>query len=84
MNSKQRKTLEQLFDSPVRNNIEWRDVERLIVGVGGEVLQGGGSRVRILVGKQSLNIHTPHPRKELKPYQVRAIRQLLEEQEITP
>ena len=84
MNSKQTKTLERLFDNPVRNNINWVDVVSLILAVDGVIEQGNGSRVRLSIGEQSLNIHTPHPQKELKPYQVRAIRKLLSEQGIEP
>lgn len=84
MNSHQQKTLQSLFDNPVKKNIKWADVERLIVGVQGQIIQGDGSRVRIVFGEQSLNIHTPHPQKELKPYQVRAIRKLLTEQGLIP
>jgi len=79
MNSKQRKTFEKIFDNPVRKNIKWTDVEKLIVGVGGNIKQGDGSRIRIDLAEYSLNIHTPHPHKELKPYQVRAIRKLFVE-----
>ena len=84
MNSKQQKTLKSLFDDPVKKNIKWTDVEKLIVGVDGQIRQGEGSRIRIVLGEQSLNIHTPHPQKELKPYQVRAIRKLFIERGIEP
>ncbi|MCZ6804574.1 MAG: type II toxin-antitoxin system HicA family toxin [Proteobacteria bacterium] len=84
MNSKQAKTLQKLFDDPIRNNIDWTHIASLIRAVGGVIEQGNGSRVRILIGEQSLNIHTPHPQKELKPYQIRAIRNLLSEQGIEP
>ena len=82
MNSKQQKTLKSLFDNPVKKDIKWTDVEKLIVGVGGHIRQGDGSRVRIVLGEQSLNIHTPHPLNELKPYQIRAIRKLFIERGI--
>lgn len=84
MNSKQAKTLAKLFDDPVRNNINWVDVVSLIRAVDGMIEQGQGSRVRIVIDEQSLNIHSPHPQKELKPYQVRAVRKLLSEQGIEP
>ena len=84
MNSKQRKTLKTLFEDPVLRNIRWNDVAGLIRAIGGVIAQGDGSRVRILIGDRSLNIHTPHPQKELKPYQIRAIRNLLSEQGFTP
>lgn len=84
MNSKHQKTLKSLFDDPVKKNIKWSDVEKLIVGVEGQIRQGDGSRIRIGLGEQFLNIHTPHPQKELKPYQVRAIRKLFIERGIEP
>ena len=76
MNNKNRKTLQNIFENPVRNNIQWMDVEKLVFALGGTINQGNGSRVRIVVGGVSLNIHTPHPQKELKPYQVRKLREL--------
>ena len=76
MNNKNRKTLQNIFENPVKNNIQWRDVEKLVFTLGGTINQGNGSRVRIVVGGVSLNIHTPRPQKELKPYQVRKLRDL--------
>ena len=84
MNSKQQKIFASLFDKPVKKNIKWSDIEKLIAGVGGQISQGDGSRVRIVLREQSLNIHTPHPQKELKPYQIRAIRKLFIDQGIEP
>ena len=76
MNSRHKKTLASLFFTPIKKNIKWSDVEKLIGAVGGEIKQGDGSRIRINISNQSLNIHTPHPQKELKPYQVRALKKL--------
>ncbi len=45
--------------------------------MGGTVTQGDGSRVRFDFDSVSLNIHSPHPQKELKRYQVKAIREFL-------
>lgn len=82
MNSKQKNTLSSLFTNPVKKTIKWPDVEKLLTALGGEVRQGDGSRVRIILGDGSLNIHSPHPNNELKPYQVRAIRILLDNEGI--
>lgn len=84
MNNNQQKTLKSLFDNPVKKNIKWTDVEKLIISVQGRISQGDGTRIRIVIGEQSLNIHTPHPHKELKPYQIRAIRKLFIEQGLVP
>jgi hypothetical protein len=77
MNKKQRKIYDALFAEPIRRNIVWDDVVGLIKGIGGTVIQGDGSRVRFDLNDISLNIHSPHPQKELKRYQVKAIRELL-------
>jgi hypothetical protein len=77
MNNKQRKTLDAIFTDPVLTNIVWNDVVSLIKGLGGTVLQGDGSRVRFDLNGVSLNIHSPHPQKELKRYQVKAVRDFL-------
>ncbi len=77
MNSKQKKALERIFTDPVLKNIKWTDVKTLVEALKGNIKQGNGSRVRIVLNERSLNIHTPHPGNELKPYQVRALRELL-------
>jgi hypothetical protein len=77
MNRKQRNTYDALFAEPIRCNIAWSDVVSLIKALGGEVIQKEGSRVRFDLKGISLNIHSPHPQKELKRYQVKAVRDFL-------
>ncbi|PSB09809.1 hexulose-6-phosphate isomerase [Pleurocapsa sp. CCALA 161] len=77
MNRKQRNTYDAIFAQPIRRNIVWNDVVSLIKAVGGRVTQGDGSRVRFDLNDISLNIHSPHPQKELKKYQVKAVREFL-------
>lgn len=84
MNRKQSKTLEAIFSEPILRNIVWGDVVSLIRGLGGNVLQGDGSRVRFDLNGVSLNIHSPHPQKELKRYQVKALRDFLINAEVKP
>lgn len=77
MNKKHRKTLDAIFTEPIRRNIAWSDVVALVNTLGGEVMQGDGSKVRFDLNGISLNIHSPHPHKELKRYQVKAVRDFL-------
>ena len=77
MNNKHRKILSLIYTDPVLKNIKWSSVKSLMIAVKGSIEQGNGSRIRIVMEDMSLNIHTPHPGNELKPYQVRAIRKLL-------
>lgn len=78
MNKKHRKTLDAIFAEPVRRNIVWSDVVGLMKTMGADVNQGSGSRVRFDLNGVSLNIHSPHPQKELKRYQVKAVRDFLD------
>jgi HicA toxin of bacterial toxin-antitoxin, len=84
MSRKHRATYEALFAEPIRRNIDWNDVVSLVKALGGEVLQGDGSRVRFDLSGISLNIHSPHPQKELKRYQVKAVRDFLMSTGIEP
>jgi hypothetical protein len=77
MNRKQRNTYNALLAEPILRNIAWNDVVSLVKALGGEVIQGDGSRVRFDLKGISLNIHSPHPQKELKRYQVKAVRDFL-------
>ena len=63
MNKKQRKTLELIFKNPVPSNIRWADIETLFKGFGGEVSEGDGSRVRIVLNGVKAVFHRPHPQK---------------------
>lgn len=78
MNTKHRKTLDAIFTDPVLRNIAWNEVVGLVKALGADVIQGSGSRVRFDLNGVSLNIHSPHPQKELKRYQVKAVRDFLD------
>jgi len=77
MNSKQTKTLKAVFATPVEGNIKFSDIEVLVVGLGGEVREGEGSRVAFFIRGGVLHAHRPHPGKEAKRYQVKEIKEWL-------
>ncbi len=77
MNRKQRKIYDAIFATPIQRNIIWEDVVSLVEALGGKIIQGNGSRVRFSLNGISLNIHSPHPQKELKRYQVKDVRTFL-------
>lgn len=84
MNSKHRKTLLAIFAEPVRSNVEWREVEALLIALGCRVVEGAGSRVRFDKDGETETFHRPHPAKEAKRYQLRAARAYLARLGITP
>ena len=77
MNSKHSKTLKALFAKPVASNIRFSDIEALIVGLVGEVREGDGSRVALLLHGGVKHAHRPHPSKEAKQYQIKEIQEWL-------
>jgi hypothetical protein len=84
LKSKHRKTLQAIFDDPVRANIVWEDVENLLVACGAEVSEGRGSRVRIVLNNVKAIFHRPHPHKETNKAAVVSMRRFLTEAGVTP
>lgn len=78
MNTKQRKTLRAIFTRPTSSSIVFADIESLIVGLGGEIHERAGSRVKIVLKGKQWRCHRPHPGKEARRYQVEEARELLE------
>ena len=78
MNNKQRKTLEKVFARPVVKNLDWAELEGLLVALGAQRVNRGGSMVSFFLGNERADFHRPHPAKEAKPYQVRCGREFLE------
>jgi hypothetical protein len=84
MNSKQRKTLQDIFTEPVSSAIPWRDIENLFFALGAVVKEGAGSRVNILLNGRAAVFHRPHPQKETNRGAVKSVRRFLTEAGIKP
>lgn len=84
LNNKHRETLAAIFLQPVSGNLAWSKIEKLLVALGATITEGNGSRVRFTLNNARINAHRPHPGKEAKEYQVRAVRNFLSEQGIKP
>ena len=84
MNQKHRRTLEAVFEDPVRSNIAWRDIEAMLVAAGAEISEGAGSRIRVALNSVRAVFHRPHPKKEADKGAVKSVRRLLVEAGVTP
>lgn len=84
MNQKHRRTLEAIFEDPVRSNIPWRDIEAMFKAAGAEISEGRGSRIRVFLNSVRADFHRPHPRKETDKGAVRSVRRFLTEAGVTP
>lgn len=79
MNNKHSRTLETIFENPVRSSIEWNDIEAMLVAFGADISKGSGSRVRIVLNGACSVFHRPHPRKEMDKGSVKSMRRFLGE-----
>ena len=79
MNKKHARTLESVFENPVKAGIVWRDIEVLLVALGAEISEGQGSRVRIALNGLRAVFHRPHPHKETDRGAVKSMRRFLSE-----
>ena len=84
MKSKHRRTLQAIFEDPVRVNIPWSDIESLLIACGAELSEGRGSRVRIALRSVRAVFHRPHPRKETDRGAVLSMRRFLTEAGVEP
>ncbi|HDH04136.1 MAG TPA: type II toxin-antitoxin system HicA family toxin [Nitrospirae bacterium] len=82
MNKRHRKTLDAIFDMPVRSDIEWKEIESLFKALGAEVSEGRGSRVRVALKGVRAVFHRPHPKKETDKGAVKSVRRFLKESEV--
>lgn len=84
MQLKHHRTLQAIFENPVRSNILWKDIENLLIALGAEISEGRGSRVRIFLNGVRAVFHRPHPEKETTKGAVISMRRFLIEAGVEP
>lgn len=84
LSGKHRRTLEAIFSDPMRANVRWSDVERLLKALGAELSEGRGSRVRIHLEGVRAVFHRPHPQKETDKGALRSMRRFLRHAGVEP
>lgn len=55
------RTLEAVFAHPTSANIDWKDIEALLNGLGAQVSERAGSRVAFVLFNEVRVFHRPHP-----------------------
>ncbi|TVR15201.1 MAG: type II toxin-antitoxin system HicA family toxin [Balneolaceae bacterium] len=84
LSSKHRKTLQAIFDNPVRSDVEWKKIESLFVALEAEISEGRGSRIRVALNDVRAVFHRPHPQKETDKGALKSVRRFLKEAGIIP
>jgi predicted RNA binding protein YcfA (HicA-like mRNA interferase family) len=84
VSKKHQKTLEAIFENPVKSNVPWSDIEKMLLALGAELSEGRGSRVRIALRGVRAVFHRPHPQKETDKGALMSMRRFLMEAGVTP
>lgn len=84
INNKHKQTLHDVYENPVRSNIDWDDIESLLLAVGAQITEGNGSRVRVSLNGVRAVFHRPHPQKETDKGAVKSVRRFLAEAGVMP
>ena len=79
LNKKQRTTLQSIFENPIRSNVLWADIEKLLIALGAELSEGRGSRIRIYLNGVRAVFHRPHPKNETDKGALKSMRRFLKE-----
>ena len=77
MTSKHSKTLKDIFEIPVRADINWADIESLLIALGADVSEGRGSRIRVALNGVRAVFHRPHPERITDKGAVKSIKRFL-------
>lgn len=83
LGGKHRRTLEAILETPTRADIRWKDIESLIVALGGTVTSGRGSRRRVLLVRPAV-FHMPHPEPTTDKGAVKDMREYLRSVGVVP
>jgi hypothetical protein len=77
VNKRQRATLKAIFDRPDNKNIRWDDFIKMLLGLGAEVTEKGGSMVGVRLNGHYAVFHRPHPENLIYLSLLKSIRRYL-------
>lgn len=77
LNKKHQKVLDSTFVEPVKSNVLWNDIEKLLLALGADISEGSGSRVRLYLNGVRAVFHRPHPKKETDKGALKSMRRFL-------
>ena len=84
MKRKHQRTLELIFARPTSANVQWRDIDALLVELGAEVSEHEGSRVAVVLFEEVRVFHRPHPSPNTDKGAVASVRKWLEQHGVEP
>jgi hypothetical protein len=79
LNKKHKVTLFSIFQEPIRADVNWDNIESLILALGGEISEGSGSRIRFFLNGIRAVFHRPHPQRVTDKGALKSVRRFLME-----
>jgi len=79
LNKKHKTTLFNIFQEPIRADVNWGNIESLFLALGGEISEGSGSRVRVYLNGIRAVFHRPHPQRVIDKGALKSVRRFLME-----
>jgi hypothetical protein len=77
MSNKHRNVLQAIFHDPVSSNIQWREVESLLLHLGATIEPSHGARFRVVLNRREFFVHHPHHSNEFSKQEVKHLREYL-------
>jgi hypothetical protein len=71
------KTLDDIFARPDRKDIKWDDFITLLIILGADVSEKGGSMVGVRLSGRYAVFHRPHPGNEIYPTDLKRMRRFI-------
>ena len=71
------KTLDDIFAMPDRKDIKWDDFITLLMALGAEVSEKGGSMAGVRLNGRYAVFHRPHPGNEIYPTDLKRMRRFI-------
>jgi len=84
LRSKHKKTIQKIFENPIRSDVQWSSVESLLLALGGEITQGRESRVSVALQGVRAVFHRPHPGNVMDKGALVSLRRFLENANCNP
>lgn len=84
MKRKHQKTLDAIYARPVSANIQWRDIEALLLELGADISEREGSRIAVVLFDEVRVFHRPHPSTDTDKGAVASIRKWFEQHGVAP
>jgi len=81
---KHERTLALIFKQPVSANIDWQDIESLLLALAAEISERQGSRIGVRLFDGRRVFHRPHPSPKTDKGAVASIRQWLKQNGVRP